>query len=116
MGLAESTGVDWDSFCCEVCKISLLENSEILGGEGKMVQIDESKFGKRTYHRGHHAEGQWVFGGIEQDSRKCFLMVIEKQDEGTLLPIIQKWTAPGTIIVSDFWKAYCNLEKHGCEH
>ena len=27
VGLAESTGVDWDSFCREVCEITLLENS-----------------------------------------------------------------------------------------
>ena len=58
LGLAESTGVDWDSFCREVCEITLLENGEKLGGYGKVVQIDESKFGKRKYHRGHHVEGQ----------------------------------------------------------
>ena len=28
-----------------------------IGGEGKVVQIDESKFGKRQYHRGHHVKG-----------------------------------------------------------
>ena len=68
-------------------------------------------------------EGQWVFGGIEQDSRKCFLVIavylylaVERRDEETLLPIIQQWTEPGTIIVSDCWKAYCNLEKHGYVH
>ena len=99
-----------------MCEISLLENSEILGGEGKIVQIDKSKFGKRKYHRGHPVEGQWVFGGIEQDRLKCFLVAVEKRDKGTLLPIIQKWIAPGTFIVSDCWKAYCNLEKHGYEH
>ena len=99
LGLAESTGVDWDSFCREVCEITLLENGEKLGGNGKVVQIDESKFGKRKYHRGHHVEGQWVFGGIEQDSRKCFLVAVEKRDEHTLLPIIQKWIEPGTILL-----------------
>ena len=113
--LAESTGVDWDSFCREVCEITLLENGEKLGGNGKVVQIDESKFGKRKYHRGHHVEGQWVFGGIEQDSRKCFLVAVEKRDEQTLLPIIQKWIEPGTVIVSDCWKAYSKLEAHGYE-
>ena len=101
LGLAESTGVDWDNFCREVCEITLLENSEKLGGNGKVVQIDESKFGKKKYHRGHHVEGQWVFGGIEEDSRKCFLVAVEKRDEQTLLPIIKKWIEPGTIIVSD---------------
>ena len=61
-------------------------------------------------------EGQWVFGGIEQDRRKCFLVAVEKWDEETLLPIIKKWITPGTIIVSDCWKAYTNLDKHGYEH
>ena len=37
------------------------------GGPGKLVQIDESKVGQRKYHRGHVVEGQWVFGGIEED-------------------------------------------------
>ena len=77
VGLAESTGVDWDSFFRKVCEITLLENSDKLGGKGKVVQIDESKFGKRKYHRGHHVEGQWVFGGIEEDSRKCFLVAMK---------------------------------------
>ena len=59
LGLARtSTGVDWDNFCREVCEITLLENSEKLGGNGRVVQIDESKFGKRKYHCGHHVEGQ----------------------------------------------------------
>lgn len=100
LGLAEGTGVDWDSFCREVCEITLLENGKKLGGEGKIVQIDKSKFRKRKYHHSHHVEGQWVFGGIEENSRKCFLVAVEKRDEATLLPSIQKWIAPGTIIVS----------------
>ena len=60
-----------------------MEESQSIGGEGKLVQIDESKFGKRKYHRGHHVEGQWVFGGIQSDSRKCFLITVEKRDEQT---------------------------------
>ena len=47
LGLNSNTAVDWDSFCREVCEVTLLESSETLGGEGKTVQIDESKFGKR---------------------------------------------------------------------
>ena len=61
-------------------------------------------------------EGQWAFGGVEEDSRKSFLVAVVKRDEETLLPIITKWIAPGTIIVSDCWKAYTNLDKHGYKH
>ena len=43
LGLETHTGFDWDSFCREVCEITLMEESESIGGEGKVVQIDESK-------------------------------------------------------------------------
>ena len=43
LGLVTHTGFDWDSFCREVCEITLMEESESIGGEGKVVQIDESK-------------------------------------------------------------------------
>ena len=59
-------------------------------GYGKRVQIDESKFGKRKYHRGHRIEGQWVFGGIEEGSRKNFLVCVEKRDARTLIPLIKR--------------------------
>lgn len=91
-----------------MCEVTFMEESESVGREGKVVQIDESQFGKRKYHRGHHVEGPWVFGGIESDSRKSFLKLVDKRDEQTLLPIIQKWSKLGTTIISD---CYCHTHK-----
>ena len=71
-------------FCRETCEVTIQKKSEKIGGEGKVVQIDESKVGKRKYHRGHSVEGQWVFGGIEEDSRRCFLVAVEDRSEATL--------------------------------
>lgn len=61
-------------------------------------------------------EGQWVFGGIEEDSRKCFIVTVEDRSEKTLLKHIQEWIEPGSTIVSDRWKAYSNLAKYGYIH
>ena len=71
--------------------MTMLQKSDKIGGPGKTVQIDESKVGNRKYHRGHRVEGQWVFGGIEEDTRKCFLVPVEDRSEATLLPIIREW-------------------------
>ena len=61
-----------------------------------------------------------ILSGCLGESRKTagnvFLVAVEKRDEKTLLPVIQKCIQSGTIIVSDCWKAYSKLETHGYEH
>ena len=52
-----------------------MDQSEMIGGNGIEVEIDESKFGKRKYYRGHRVEGQWVFSGREKYNKKKVLMV-----------------------------------------
>ena len=49
--------VDWDMFCRETCEVTIENKSEKIGGPGKFVEIDESKVGKRKYHRGHRVGG-----------------------------------------------------------
>lgn len=95
---------------------ALIATSNVLGGLGKIVEIDESKFGKRKYNRGHHIEGQWVFGGVERDSPNSFLVPVDRRDKETLLPIIQKYILPGSIIISDCWKAYAELQTLNYTH
>ena len=47
IGISHTTVVDFYNFCREVCSIVLQEQSEQISGPGKIVEIDESKFGKR---------------------------------------------------------------------
>ncbi|XP_057292022.1 uncharacterized protein LOC130614603 [Hydractinia symbiolongicarpus] len=111
MGLSSATIVDWANFLREICDEIVIKRSKPIGGKGVKVQIDESKFGKQKYHRGHKVEGQWVFGGIESESRKNFMIPVEKRDRNTLIPIIERYILPGTTIVSDCWKAYDILDE-----
>lgn len=57
-----------------------------------------------------------MFGGVERDSSNSFLVPVDRRDKETLLPIIQKFILPGSIIVSDCWRAYDALEKLNYTH
>lgn len=116
LGLATNTICDWASFCREVLIEWSLKREGKIGGEGKIVEIDESKFGKRKYNVGRILEGQWVFGGVCRETRKCFVVPVEKRDSDTLLAVIKDKIEPGTIIISDCWKAYNCLQSEGYRH
>ena len=105
---SEHTLVDWYNFAREVCVEIIQRDSEQIGGEGKEVEIDESKFWKRKYHRGKRVDGVWVFGGIERQIiiKKCFFQIVDDRGAKTLIPIIIKYVKPETVILSDCWKAY----------
>lgn len=82
-----------------------------IGGPGKVVQVDESKFGKRKFNRGRWVQGFWIFGAIEDGSEDFRAIVCpeNKRDWASLSAIIDQHIEPGTNIVSDCWKAYSQL-------
>ena len=116
LGISHTTIVDWYNFSREVC-ISILENfSQKIGGPGKIIEIDESKFGKRKFHKGRRVDGVWVFGGIERETKNCFFQCVPDRTANTLIAIIKERVLPGTTIYSDCWKAYSSLNKEGFSH
>ena len=122
--LSRETVSDWFSYCREVTVDALdklYDKVGMIGGEGHIVEIDETKFGKRKYNRGRMVEGSWIFGMIDITSKdECAyrLEICEdnKRNESTLMSYIQKHVRPGTTIYSDCWKAYDNLEEYGYKH
>lgn len=114
--ISKRVAIDWYNFCRDVCGRYLLDHPVQVGGPGKVVKIDESKFGKRKYNRGRAVEGHWVFGGIERGTTKAFMVVVPDRTRDTLLPIIQQYIRSGTTIVSDEWRAYCAIPTLGYTH
>jgi len=90
----------------------------MIGGVGERVEVDESKFAKHKYHRGHRVgDGKsWVFGGIQTsnvsdgEKKPYFAVVVENRTRETLEGCIRKYIREGTTIVSDGWRAYMWLE------
>lgn len=89
----------------------IIEDS-VIGGEGIIVELDESKLGKRKYNRGHHVEGVWILGGVERTAeRKTFFLPVENRSAETLLPIIATHVLPGSIVYTDLWRGYSRIQE-----
>ena len=84
-----------------------------LGGPGVVVQIDESLFRhKSKYHRGRAPKKEvWVFGMVDTSFKpvRGYMEIVDRRDAATLIPIIERHVAPGSIIYSDQWRAYAQL-------
>ena len=95
----------------------------IIGGPGIIVQVDETKLGKRKYHRGHRVEGAWVIVGVEKtDERLVFAEVVPDRSGETILKVLERHIAERSIIHTDKWKGYAQLstrfqiEHHDVNH
>ena len=115
-GITNTTICDWASFIREVIVNWVVRRQKKIGGEGKIVEIDESKFGKRKYNVGKLVIGKWVFGGLCRETRDFFAIPVEKRNSPTLLQCIRDYIEPGTTIISDCWKAYDCLSEEGFTH
>ncbi|XP_054165147.1 uncharacterized protein LOC128962770 [Oppia nitens] len=124
---SHNTISDWLNFCREVVFdwVEKYQSVDLLGGEGVVVEIDETKVGKRKYNRGRLVDGTWILGLVEiQIGANCRrggrfrleICPLNKRDADTLLPLIRKHVKIGTTIVSDCWAGYYRLTDNGFVH
>jgi len=103
--------VDWAHFLCEIAGQWIFENQQPIGGPGTIVEIDESLFMQRKYHRGEHNPHDWYLGLIERGNMQNLILLLVFNDcsHAHLKPMIQQYILPGTHIITDGWVAYCQL-------
>ncbi|XP_068757537.1 uncharacterized protein [Montipora capricornis] len=101
-----------------ICSNKVLNAGIKLGGLGKTVEIDESKFGaQRKYKKERVLEGPWVFGVVERGSQKVLLFRISDQTRETLVHrLITTHIQPGTVIYLDQFTPYIPLDQLGYIH
>ena len=115
----KNTAVDWANFMRDMCRKFVdglyYDGDEIFSGE---VEIDESMFGRRCkYHKGNpRGQKVWILGIVERSSHRLILYPVDKRDEDTLIPIIERHVAKGTTIFTDGWRAYQSLNDRGYRH
>jgi ssDNA-binding Zn-finger/Zn-ribbon topoisomerase 1 len=111
-GHAQVTVCDHIRFCREIIASFVYEEDTKIGGPGIIVEVDESKFGKVKYHRGHRVEGVWILGGVERtEERRIFLVAVPDRTKETLVNILERHILPGSVVITDLWKGYTNLSE-----
>ncbi|GFU15894.1 DDE_Tnp_IS1595 domain-containing protein [Trichonephila clavipes] len=85
LGIYSQAVADWQSYASDVL-IEHVANTEKLG-------------------RG------WVWGGVERETGRCFLVAVHDRTAETLFGLIESWIVPGTTVISDCWKSYERLSE-----
>ena len=74
---------------------------QCLGGKDIILELDESKFGRRKYHKGLWIDGILVFGVVERTIyRKIVLFPVPNRSSLLLNKLIFKFANKDTIIYS----------------
>lgn len=118
LAVSKKTAIDWMKKFRKICYTQMAANPPLIGGQDAngdpiIVEIDESKYFHRKYHRGRLTEGHWVFGVIDRSDGTCMMKVVPNRKRATLEPLIEEWVLPGSRIISDGWAAYRRLDQLG---
>ena len=84
----------------------------------KRVAIAHAIYCLAHFNRTNYSANDCPSSTTLTQTNKCFLDVCpnNRRSERILLPIILQHVAPGTTIITDKWKAYINLDRHGFIH
>ncbi|CAF1034829.1 unnamed protein product [Brachionus calyciflorus] len=95
-----------------LCRKKINKDELILGGNGQVIEIDESLFVRVKHGKGKDLKREriWVFVMYERGSSRCLFFFVQKRDAVNLLNLIYKHIAPNSIIHSDCWAAYNRIQ------
>ncbi|KCZ80770.1 hypothetical protein H312_01828 [Anncaliia algerae PRA339] len=91
------------------------EKRNKIGGVGKIIEIDESKFSKKKYNVGRLIKTLKALGGIDVAIGDAFFVEVIKKDSATLIQIILKNVELDLSFIM-IVRGYVNLNNPGFEH
>lgn len=111
-GIMEGTSINIRTAvdCRQVVVYSYFQTQLQIDGSGETeIGIDETKVGRRKFHRDHVVEGQWVFCDVEPSTNKCCIVPGNDHSKQTLLPLLKKIYQIWFHKMSDYRKVIINI-------
>lgn len=101
---------------CKMIRVHMaaLARPDMLGGEGKTVQIDEVYLRYIANAAGEPNDAVIVFGMASEG--QVLSAIVPDRRSATLIPHIVAHVTPGSKIVTDMLSGYRTLSRHGFEH
>ena len=109
----------WFNYYRDLMSRDLLANPYRLGGQGDIVEINESMFqSRRKYNLGRvFQQRPWVFGALDRMTKKVAVFLVPRRTKKELMDKIRNNIAPGSVIMSDEWRAYNDIPRYnGYQH
>lgn len=116
LGINHNTTVEWNKYMREVCAEKLLTCEGYIGGISLTVELDEAVFTPGKSNPGRQSQEQLVFGGICHETSDCFLVAVEDTTAETLLSIVVRRVAPGSIIISAKWALFNGIRTDNVDY
>ncbi|XP_059476096.1 uncharacterized protein LOC132197067 [Neocloeon triangulifer] len=104
----------WQRYMRNVILQWFERTAQPLGGPGKFVEVTEGKFEERKT-KTRPAGKQWVFAVFERETSRVLLVPVELR-EAQLVPLIETWILPETMVISECWKSYFANNQLGYLH
>lgn len=101
--------------CREIRKLMADEESGMLGGSGKTVEVDETYIGGKHPKKLGYSKKEVVFGMVERNG-KAKAKQVKSSGVRVLIPEIIAGITPDAIINSDEYGAYRKLKGYGYSH
>lgn len=93
------TVISWyQTFRC-ICSKWIAENPIRIGGLNRSVQVDKTVIARKRIN-GELVPTQWIFGGIDTETKSCFLVRIRSCSTKKLMNLIETYIDPGSKILS----------------
>jgi predicted transcriptional regulator len=94
LNVHKSTISRWSELLRKLILASLLSSSsetKMIGGEFHIVEVDESCFNKRKYHKGSKRNHTWVIGEIDKVTNEIFLKIVDDRKKTTCHRVLSKY-------------------------
>jgi transposase-like protein len=96
--------------------MAAIDGDEKLGGEGKIVEVDETYFGKNTGKRGRNLDGKVAVVGMVERGGDATVKVVTRVSREVLYDVIGENVEKGTELHTDQFNLYNGIDREGYDH